>query len=316
MLGSDRSAIRPLGPHRRGLLQGALGAALIPALGLASRAAAADAPLTVADLPGGLALISGAGTNIVAAKGPSGAIMVDCGAAERAAELAALVRKRTGQAKIATLFNTCWRLEQTGGNDAFGAGGAQIAAHENTRLWMGTEIISKWEDKTYPPRAMAARPTKTFYDKQAFGDGIEAGYLLQAHTDGDLYVHFKKANVIVAGGAVAPANGWPVIDWSTDGWIGGHVRGLETLIALADDKTVIVGAQGAPVNRAELQKQRDIYADLLTKIETIKENGQGQPEVLKARLLAPYEAQRGDASAFISQAYKSIWGHQRQFKAV
>jgi glyoxylase-like metal-dependent hydrolase (beta-lactamase superfamily II) len=316
MLGSDRSATRPQGPHRRGLLQGALGAALIPALGLPSRAAAADGPLAVADLPGGLALISGAGTNIVVAKGPSGAILVDCGAAARAAELAALVRKRTGQAKIATLFNTCWRLEQTGGNDAFGASGAQIAAHENTRLWMGTEIVSKWEDKTYPPRAPMARPTRTFYVKQDFGDGIEAGYLLQAHTDGDLYVHFKKANVIVAGGAVAPANGWPVIDWSTDGWIGGQVRGLEALIALADDRTVIVGAQGAPVNRAELQKQHEIYADLLNKIETIKENGQGQPEVLKARLLAPYETQRGDPTAFISQAYKSIWGHQRQFKAV
>jgi glyoxylase-like metal-dependent hydrolase (beta-lactamase superfamily II) len=316
MLGSDRSATRPPGPHRRGLLKGALGAALIPALGLASRSAAADAPLTVADLPRGLALISGSGTNVVAAKGPSGAIMVDCGAAPRAAELSALVRKRTGQAKVATLFNTCWRLEQTGGNDAFGAAGSQIVSHENTRLWMGTEIISKWEDKTYPPRAMVARPSKTFYDKQDFGDGIEAGYLLQAHTDGDLYVHFRKANVIVAGGAVAPANGWPVIDWCTDGWLGGHIRGLEALIALADDKTVIVGALGAPVRRAELQKQHDIYSDLLTKIEGIKENGQGQADVLKARLLAPYEAERGDATAFISQAYQSIWGHQRQFKAV
>src|SRR3569833_2770980 len=148
MLGSARSATRLLGPHRRGLLKGALGAALIPALGLASRAGAADSPLTVTDLPGGLALISGAGTNIVVAKGASGAIMVDCGAAPRAAELAALVKKRTGQAKITTLFNTCWRLEQTGGNDAVGAAGAQIVSHENTRLWMGTEIISKWEDKT------------------------------------------------------------------------------------------------------------------------------------------------------------------------
>jgi glyoxylase-like metal-dependent hydrolase (beta-lactamase superfamily II) len=305
-----------LGPHRRGLLQGALGAALIPALGLASRAAAADSPLAVSDLPGGLSLISGAGANVVVAKGPSGAIMVDCAAASRAAELAALVKKRTGQAKVATLVNTCWRLEQTGANDAFGAAETQIISHENTRLWMGTEIISKWEDKTYPPRAPAARPTKTFYDKQDIGDGIAAGYLLEAHTDGDIYVHFKKANVIAAGGAVAPANGWPVIDWSTDGWIGGHVRGLETLMALADDKTVIVGAQGQPVNKAELKTQHDIYADLLTKIETIKENGQGQADVLKARLLASHEAERGDATRFISQAYQSIWGHQRQFKAV
>jgi glyoxylase-like metal-dependent hydrolase (beta-lactamase superfamily II) len=298
------------------LLKGALGTALIPALGLASRAMAADGALAVSELPGGLLLISGAGTNVVAAKGASGAMMVDCGAASRAAELAALVKKRTGQAKIAALFNTCWRLEQTGGNDAFGAAGTQIVSHENTRLWMGAEIVSKWENKTYPPRAPIARPTKTFYDKQAFGDGVECGYLFEAHTDGDIYVHFKKANVIAAGASVAPANGWPVIDWSTDGWLGGHVRGLETLMAAADDKTLIVPAEGPPLTKAELARQHDIYAGLVNKIEAIIESGQGTPEVLKAKLCAPYEAERGDATEFLKQAYKSFWGHQRQFKAI
>jgi cyclase len=319
MFGCDRSGKSAADIDRRGLLQGALGAALIPAFGLASRAAAADAPLALSELPGGLALISGAGTNVVVAKGPAGAIMVDCGAASRAAELGALVKKRTGQAKIATLFNTCWRLEQTGGNDAFGAAGAQIVSHENTRLWMGTEIVSQWEDKTYPPRAMAARPVKTFYDKDSFGSGddgaIDTGYLLQAHTDGDIYVRFRKANVIAAGSATV-GRGWPVIDWSTDGWIGGHIRGLETLIALADDKTVIVPAVGPAIGKAELQKQREIYAAAMDKIETIKESGLGQADVLKAGLLAPYEAERGDPTQFLIQSYRSFWGHQRQFKAI
>jgi cyclase len=304
--------------HRRRMLQAAFGAALIPALGLAAPASAAGAELTVTPLPGGLSLISGAGTNVVCAKGPDGAVMVDCGAASRAAELAALVKRRTGASKIATLANTCWRPEQTGGNDVFGAAGAQIVAHENTRLWMGEEIVSKWEDKIYPPRAMVARPTKTFYAKEALGQGdgrIDCGYLLQAHTDGDIYVFFRKANVLVAGAAVA-GRGWPVIDWSTDGWIGGHIRGLETLMALADDKTVIVPAVGPTVTKAELKTQHDIYVGVLDKIETIKESGLGKADVLKARLLADHEAERGDSTQFVTQAYMSIWGHQRQFKAV
>lgn len=302
--------------HRRRMLQGVVGAALLPALN--HPAFAADSPLAVSDLPGGLSLISGAGTNVVCAKGAEGAVMVDCGAASRAAEMAALVKHRTGAAKIATLYSTCWRPEQTGGNDAFGAAGTQIVAHENTRLWMGAEIVSKWEDKTYPPRAPVARPTKTFYLNQTFGSGdgrIDSGYLLQAHTDGDIYVFFRKANVLVAGAATV-GRGWPVIDWSTDGWIGGHVRGLETLMALADDKTVIVPAVGPAVTKAELKKQHDIYAGVLDKIETIKESGQGKADVLKARLLADYEAERGDPTEFLTQSYMSIWGHQRQFKAV
>lgn len=290
------------------------GAALIPALGMASSALAADSPLSISALPGGLSLISGAGTNIVLAKGPGGAVMVDCGAATRAPELAALVKNRTGQT-VATLFNTCWRLEQTGGNDAFGAAGAKIVSHENTRLWMATEIVSRWEGKTYPARAMAARPTRTFYDKDAFGPDIDAGYLLQAHTDGDIYVRFKKANVIAAGAAVA-GQGWPVIDWSTDGWIGGHVRGLETLMAVADDRTVIVPAVGPVLTKADLKAQHDIYAAIMTKMVTIVEQGQGTPEILKAKLCADYEGQRGDPTEFLKQAHNSLWGHQRQFRAI
>ena len=54
----------------------------------------------------------------------------------------------------------------------------------------------------------------------------------------------------------------------------------------------------------------------MDKIETIKENGQGRADVLKARLLAPYEAERGDPTQFVTQAYMSFWGHQRQFKAI
>ena len=306
----DRSHV---GPHRRAVLLGALGATA-----LLGHAHAADAPLTVTDLPGGLSLISGAGGNVVCARGKDGAVMVDSGTAPRAAELAALVKKRTGQAKVATLFNTCWRLDQTGGNDAFGAAGARIVSHELTRQWMGTEIVSRWEDKTYPPRARAARPTKTFYATETFGAGadrIDCGYLLQAHTDGDIYVFFRKANVLCAGGAVS-GRGWPVIDWSTNGWIGGHVRGLETLIAVADDKTVIVPADGPVLTKADLKTQHEMFVGIMNRMQTVIESGQGTPDLLKARLCAEWEAERGDPTQFLTLSYKSFWGHIRQFKAI
>ncbi len=55
------------------------------------------------------------------------------------------------------------------------------------------------------------------------------GHLGQAHTDGDLYVHFTRANVLVAGGVVSSA-GWPVLDWQTGGWIGGLVAAYDRLL--------------------------------------------------------------------------------------
>lgn len=294
------------------------GAAVAP-LGLGGRAmAAAASALAVRDLSGGLAVITGAGTNVVVATGPDGVVVVDSGQAAHADELFGLVSKRAGGRKPLTLINTCWRLDQTGGNDVFGAGGARILAQENTRLWMGIEFDVNWENKTYPPRAKVARPTVSFYKDGVMplgADRVEYGHLLEAHTDGDLYAYFPKANVIAAGAAVA-GRGWPVLDWSTGGWLGGHIWGLESLIKLADDKTVIVPADGPLLTRADLEKQRVMYRAILTKMQTIMESGQGATAVLKSRPAAEYEAERGPSDAFVAQAFKSFWSNIRQFKAI
>ena len=301
-----------------------MAAAATAPLGAIGAAWADPAPtaggLAVSALPGGLHLISGGGAAVVAARGPAGAVLVDCGQADKAEAVQALALKATGAKAVATLFNTCWRLEHTGGNDRLAAGGARIHAHENTRLWMTVEIPSRWEDKVYPPRAPAARPTETFYagaaPSMALGsETIDWGYLLQAHTDGDIYVFFRKANVLAAGGAVA-GQGWPTIDYATNGWYGGMVRGLETLIKLADDKTVIVPADGVLLTKADLVKQHEMYLAIMGRLQTMMESGLSTAEVIRNAPAAPYVAERGDASRFLTLAFKSFWGDVRQFKAI
>ena len=317
MMKTDVSDKNTTAPSRRAVLASALGGAAALKLGLATPAAAATGALSASDLPGGLTLISGAGANVVAAPGKGGAVLVDCGLAPHADEVMALAAARTKSKGVATLFNTCWRLEQTGGNDALAAKGAKIFAHENTKLWMGAEIPSAWENKVYPPRAPAARPTETFYTTGALPEGadkIDYGYLLQAHTDGDMYVFFRKPNVLVVGGAVA-AKGWPVIDTATAGFIGGHVRGLETLGKLADDKTVIVTADGV-VTKADLDKQHAMYVAIMAKLQTCLESGFGLSQTLQSNPAADYVADRGDPTQFLTLAFRSLWGHVRQFKAI
>lgn len=303
---------------RRTVLRTGAAAAAAP-FARAWAAPASASGLTVRDLAGGLHLIGGAGGAVVAARGPEGAVMVDCGLAENAEALHALVLQKTGAKTVSTVFNTCWRLAHSGGNDRFAAAGARIHAHENTRLWMTEEIASRWEDKVYPPRAPAARPTETFYSTAPSiplgAEKIDWGYLLQAHTDGDIYVFFRKANVLAVGG-MTEGKGWPFIDWSTNGWYGGLIRGLETLIKLADDKTVIVPGDGVLLTKADLVKQRDMHQAILTKMETSLESGMTTAQMLQAQPAAPYMAERGDPDRFLTTAWKSFWGNVRQFRAV
>src|SRR5204863_637261 len=108
--------------------------------------------------------------------------------------------------KVTALFNTDWHLEHTGSNDAFRKAGAKIIAHENTKLWIGADFYSDWEQKRYKPRPDAALPTETFYNngKITFGtERLEYGHMPQAHTDGDIYVFFPQDNVLVTGDVVS-----------------------------------------------------------------------------------------------------------------
>ena len=55
-----------------------------------------------------------------------------------------------------------------------------------------------------PALPAAARPTRTTRGDGSLefaGQQIDYGYLPAAHTDGDIYVHFPKMNLLVAGGS-------------------------------------------------------------------------------------------------------------------
>ena len=65
-------------------------------------------------------------------------------------------------AKVQTLFNTHYHLDQTGNNEVFAAAGAKIIAHERTREWMSTDYWVPAEDRYEKARPKAARPTETF----------------------------------------------------------------------------------------------------------------------------------------------------------
>ena len=271
------------------------------------------------ELASGVKLISGAGCNVLALAGPEGAVMVDGGLAQHAPGLIERVRAETGSKRIARLINTHWHLEHTGANDLLGARGTPILAHENTRLWMGTEITSRWQgDKVYPPRAPKARPSEGFYTTREIalgGETLQCGYLLQAHTDGDIYVRLRNANIIAAGGVLS-GQGWPLIDWQTGGWIGGMVRGLDTLIAQANDATIIVPADGPPLKRQDLVKQREMYVTIMGRLKTMMESGFSADKVVAGAPAKEFEAERGDASEFLRLAFRSFWGHVRQFDVV
>ena len=300
---------------RRGFLQGAAatgaGAALAAAPFQPLWAREAKVPLVAPPLADGLWLITGAGGNVVLKAGPDGALLVDGGNAAQSAAMLKLALKTAGAKKLHTLFNTHWHPDQTGSNQRAGKQGAVIIAQENTRLWLGRKIVTDWLPQGYGPLPKEALPNKSFYTTGSIdfaGEKLDYGHLGQAHTDGDLYVHFRQANVLAAGGVVSNA-GWPLLDWQSGGWIGGLVAAYDKLLKVADDATRVVPANGGVIGRKELQAHRDMYFQIFDRCVKQLVKGMGPDEAAASQPAKEYEAQWGDSRTFVIAAFKSLWGH-------
>jgi glyoxylase-like metal-dependent hydrolase (beta-lactamase superfamily II) len=267
-------------------------------------------------------LITGTGNNVIALAGDNGSLLVDAGDAAHAPVLKDVL-KLAGN--VNTVFNTHYHLESTGGNDAMASAGARIVAHLNTKLWMTQEIIRDWEGgKVYPPRAKVALPTETFRTtsgamsgEMSFGgERIEYGLLTQAHTDGDLFVHFKNANVLAVGDAVQPGR-LPTLDWFCGGWIGGMQNAQKALLDLADDRTKIVPATGPVMTKAELQANYATIVKIREKLVGLLKKGQGAQNMIDASAVDEFkDVMPGDAATFLYVAYRGLWAHARELGGI
>jgi glyoxylase-like metal-dependent hydrolase (beta-lactamase superfamily II) len=257
--------------------------------------------------------VFGPDANAVAVEGDDGVILVDGGSAAWSEALLARVEAEFASKPIRALVNTHWHPEQVGSNVALGGRGAEIVAHENTKLWLGTETWVRWSGHKYPPLPAAGLPNKTFLDSTSLrlaGRTVDCRYLLNAHTDGDVCAYFSDDNVLVTGGAVSN-DGWPVVDWWTGGWIGGMLDAYDALIGIADESTRIVPSRGPVMSLGELRSQQAMYLTIFDRLQDMLRKSFGTDEVLAAQPTAEFDEQWGDPTQFVTLAFHSLWGHIR-----
>jgi cyclase len=295
--------------HFLGALAGAAGASLC-------RADAA--PLAAVKLTDNFIQITGAGSNVLAVIGADEVLMVDGGLKERSADLLKLVTEQSGGRPVKTLFNTHWHPEHTGSNEALGKAGAKIIASENTKLWLGTEIDVGWQKKTYEPSPKAALPNQTFYNsgKMTFGkEQVEYALMPQAHTDGDIYVFFPGSNILVAGDVVSVGS-YPILDYTTGGWIGGMVNSQRTLLQLINMDTRIMPGTGPVQTKADLQALNEMCNTLRDRLVKLMKQGVGPKEMIAAKPTKEFDEKWGDPELFIANAYRGLWGHVRELGGI
>jgi glyoxylase-like metal-dependent hydrolase (beta-lactamase superfamily II) len=300
--------------NRRDFLKACAGAAAGASVSRMGYGAAGESAITATRLTDNLTLVSGAGGNIVVLAQPDGLLLVNGTLADRTADLIKFLDNQFKGQRVSAVFNTDWHSEHTGSNEAFRKSGAKIIAHENTKLWLGADFYSDWENKRYKPRPAEALPTETFYtdSKMTFGSArVEYGYMMQAHTDGDIYVFFPEQNVLVAGDVVSVGQ-YPILDYVTGGWIGGLQNATQALLKVGNAETKIVPGSGSVQTRADLQAQTDMCNAMRDRLVRLMRQGMGPQDMISAEPSKEFDAKWGNPELFIRQAYRGMWGHVRE----
>jgi glyoxylase-like metal-dependent hydrolase (beta-lactamase superfamily II) len=258
-----------------------------------------------------MSVISGAPGNVIVLAASDGVVLVDGGSST----LAKAVRASLPGAGVHTLFNTHYHPDQTGGNVLFGAAGATIHAHVVTREWLATDYYVPAEDRWVKALPTKALPTVTFRqdgEMKAGVERIEFGYLLEAHTRGDIYVFFRDSNVLAVGDVASPLRD-PALDWYAGGWLGARVDAMAELLTLADDQTKIVPAYGPVMTRAQLDAEHNMMLHLYDRTTQLTTQGRSAQDMLDAGVMKEANRQFDDPYRFLHDVSKGLWAHYTNF---
>jgi glyoxylase-like metal-dependent hydrolase (beta-lactamase superfamily II) len=192
---------------------------------------------------------------------------------------------------------------------------------------MTTEFHVQWQNRTYKPRAKEARPNETFYTtgKMTFGkQEIRYGHLGQAHTDGDIYLLFPEANILVTGDLFTVGS-YPILDWSTGGWIGARglpppsdntqfagVRADDLLVKLTNEQTKVIPGSGPVQSQADLKELASMMETLRQRFYDFIGKGMTPADMYRARPTKEFDAKWGDPTQFIANVYPGLWNHVRE----
>ncbi len=242
----------------------------------------------------GVYMLVGAGGNIGLSVGDDGAFVIDDQFAPLSEKILAAIAAVT-DADVKFLVNTHFHGDHTGGNEAFGAAGALIVAHENVRARMSTDQFREIFNQPIPASPAGALPIVTFTDEMTFhwnGDTIRAIHVAPAHTDGDTILYFQNANVIHMGDTFF--NGfYPFIDVSSDGDIDGIIAAGYRALAISNEDTAIIPGHGPLSDAAGLTAWLEMLKVTRVSMQSLIDQGLSEDEAVAARPTAESDEQYG-----------------------
>jgi glyoxylase-like metal-dependent hydrolase (beta-lactamase superfamily II) len=262
-------------------------------------------------------MLTGGGANVVVSAGDEGVFVVDTGASAATDNLLAAIRDLSKK-PIRWIVNTTLDPDHIGGNERLSNAGrtvngnpAAIISHEKLPIRML---------KLPVPVPVTARPLNTFFGDSRdlyFNDDPVFIYRSPGHTDGDVFVHFRHADVIAAGDTFQTTT-YPAIDVTNGGSTQGFIDGLNRILDLAVPKhleeggTYIIPGHGRICDEADVLEYHDMIIIVRDRIRDAIKKGMTLDQIKAARLTRDYDARyaapsgSGSTANFVESIYRDL----------
>lgn len=211
------------------------------------------------------------------------------------------------------IVNTHFHYDHTNGNKAFGKENITIVAHQNTREHLSRDIVLSPPytilQKSYEAEAL---PSITFTDSLQLHDGIEIVELIHcknAHTDGDVLVHFKKADLYHTGD-VFVTYGLPFIDEKNGGDIYGIIAAADFLLSVSNDRTKFIPGHGPVCSTTELSAYRNLLMSIRDQVKGFIKKGWPIEKMIKA-VKIDAKIKGVEQKDFIPHVYRMVLKHEK-----
>jgi glyoxylase-like metal-dependent hydrolase (beta-lactamase superfamily II) len=249
-----------------------------------------DLEIKTSRLSDQLYLLDGGGGNVLAFVWDDGVLIVDDKIAPVSAELKAAIAAITPK-PIRFVVNTHWHPDHRGGNAALAADGAVVVAQENVRRRMSVDGFVGVFGRKQPASPPAALPVVTFTRDVTFhlgGEEISVVHVDAAHTDGDVFVRFRKANALHLGDCYLNGS-YPVIDYTNGGTYAGTIAAADIALGMSNAETRIIPGHGAISNAGELRTWRDMLAAVFDRVKVLARAGKSLDQVKRERPTAEWD---------------------------
>lgn len=260
-----------------------------------------------------LYMLKGGGGNIGVSIGEEGVVIIDAKVGPLSNSVQAAIRKLSDE-PVEFVLNTHWHHDHTHGNAGFRQIGSIILSHENARDRMMTEqiIVPPMTGGQAPALSKESWPVITFTEELSFhlnGSQARAIHVPNAHTDGDVLIHFIDDDVVHMGD-VYFSTGYPNIDVGSNGTIDGMIKAHELALSLVSDQGKVIPGHGELSSPAALSAHVEMLRTVRDRISRLIDQGLSQAEIVAMRPLDDLDPEWGQGyikqERMVIQAYKSL----------